>query len=228
MCISFGSRKRAKKYKNIFVKKVEATILINGIKYTLEDIEKDCWVRLLNGAVKSRDPLHTPAVANLQEEGIAIRTVVLRAANTINKELTFHTDIRSVKWNNLKKNAETTWHFYDANARVQIRASGTATLHHNDLLADVAWSKTNASSRKTYLSFNAPSTKSVVPFSGLLPEFDGENPSLEISEMGRKNFGVVVTKIYWVEWLWLNSKGNKRAVFSYLPNNAFEASWLIP
>ena len=228
MCISFGSRKRAKKYKNIFVTKVEETIVINGIKYTLEDIEKDCWVRLLNGAVKSRDPLHTPAVANLQEEGIAIRTVVLRAANTINKELTFHTDVRSVKWNNLKKNAETTWHFYDANARVQIRASGTATLHHNDLLADVAWSKTNASSRKTYLSFDAPSTKSVVPSSGLLPEFDGENPSLEISEMGRKNFGVVVTKINWVEWLWLNSKGNMRAEFIYSPNNAFKASWLIP
>lgn len=228
MCISFGSRKRAKKYKNIFVTKVEETIVINGIKYTLEDIEKDCWVRLLNGAVKSRDPLHTPAVANLQEEGIAIRTVVLRAANTINKELTFHTDVRSVKWNNLKKNAETTWHFYDANARVQIRASGTATLHHNDLLADIAWSKTNASSRKTYLSFNAPSTKSVVPSSGLLPEFDGENPSLEISEMGRKNFGVVVTKINWVEWLWLNSKGNMRAEFIYSPNNAFKASWLIP
>ena len=228
MYISFGSRKRAKKYKNIFVKKVEETIVINGIKYTLEDIEKDCWVRLLNGAVKSRDPLHTPAVANLQEEGIAIRTVVLRAANTINKELTFHTDVRSVKWNNLKKNAETTWHFYDANARVQIRASGTATLHHNDLLADIAWSKTNASSRKTYLSFNAPSTKSVVPSSGLLPEFDGENPSLEISEMGRKNFGVVVTKINWLEWLWLNSKGNMRAEFKYNKEEIIQANWLIP
>ena len=228
MCISFGSRKRAKKYKNIFVTKVEETIVINGIKYTLEDIEKDCWVRLLNGAVKSRDPLHTPAVANLQEEVIAIRTVVLRAANTINKELTFHTDVRSLKWNNLKKNAETTWHFYDANARVQIRASGTATLHHNDLLADVAWIKTNASSRKTYLSFDAPSTKSLVPSSGLLPEFDGENPSLEISEMGRKNFGVVVTKINWVEWLWLNSKGNMRAEFKYNKEEIIQANWLIP
>ena len=228
MCISFGSRKRTKKYKNIFVIKVEETIVINGIKFTLKDIEKDCWVRLLNGAVKSRDPLHTPVVANLQAEGIAIRTVVLRATNTANKELSFHTDVRSVKWNNLKNSANTTWHFYDANARVQIRASGTATLHHNNLIADNAWIKTNVSSRKTYLGFDAPSTKSVVPSSGLLPEFDGENPSLEISEMGKKNFGVVVTKINWLEWLWLNSKGNLRAEFKYNKEEIIQANWLIP
>ncbi len=228
MCISFGSRKRTKKYKNTFIIKLENTIVVNGIKYTLEDIEKDCWVRLLNGAVKSRDPLHTPAVANLQEEGITIRTVVLRAANTANKELTFHTDVRSVKWNNLKKNAKTTWHFYDANARVQIRASGTATLHHNNLIADNAWSKTNVSSRKTYLGYDAPSSKSNVPTSGRFPEIDGDNPSLEESEMGRKNFGVVVTKINWVEWLWLNSKGNMRAEFKYNKEEIIQANWLIP
>ena len=207
---------------------MEETILINGIKFNLKDIEKDCWVRLLNGAVKSRDPLHTPVVANLQAEGIAIRTVVLRATNTANKELSFHTDVRSVKWNNLKNSANTTWHFYDANARVQIRASGTATLHHNNLIADNAWIKTNVSSRKTYLGFDAPSTKSVVPSSGLLPEFDGENPSLEISEMGKKNFGVVVTKINWLEWLWLNSKGNLRAEFKYNKEEIIQANWLIP
>ena len=207
---------------------MENTIVINGLKYTLEDIEKDCWLRLLNGAVKSKDPLHTPAVANLQDEGITIRTVVLRAANTTKKELTFHTDVRSVKWNNLKNNANITWHFYDSHARVQIRASGIATLHHNNLIADNAWSKTNVSSRKTYLGFDAPSSKSDVPSSGYFPEIDGDNPTLEESEMGRKNFGVVVTKINWLEWLWLNSNGNKRAEFNYNSFSPIQANWLIP
>ncbi len=40
-------------------------IVINNISYSLSDLEKDIWNRLVNGAVKSRDPFHTPSVATL-------------------------------------------------------------------------------------------------------------------------------------------------------------------
>jgi hypothetical protein len=47
-------------------------------------------------------------------------------------------------------------------------------------------------------------------------------------EIGRKNFGIVVTKVNWVEWLWLSSEGHKRAKFTYDTPSGFEANWLIP
>ena len=80
------------------------TVLIDGINYNLEGIEKDCWVRLLNGCLRYKDPLHNPVVANINSEGVNMRTVVLRKVSQNQKQLSFHTDIRSGKWNGLLSN----------------------------------------------------------------------------------------------------------------------------
>ena len=89
MHISFGSRKRAKKYKNTFVKKVEETIKKDGLTYTLTEIEKDCWLRLLNGSLRSKDAFHNPVVANVSGNLPVTRTVVLRKVITAEKKLFF-------------------------------------------------------------------------------------------------------------------------------------------
>ncbi len=204
------------------------SIKINGLELNLNDIEKDCWLRILNGSLKSKDPLHNPVVANTSEGIVNMRTVVLRSVNTKEKTLVFHTDIRSGKWNELQKNSNISWLLYDAPARFQIRVGGTASLHHVDDMADKAWLKSNENSRKIYLGENAPSRKSDLPISGLPIIFDSKNPTMEESEAGRKNFGIVVTKANWVEWLWLNSAGHRRAAFYYKDDLSFEASWLLP
>ncbi len=228
MCISFGSRKRAKTYKNTFVKKVEETITKDGLTYTLTEIEKDCWLRLLNGSLRSKEPFHNPVVANVSYNLPVTRTVVLRKVITAEKKLFLHTDVRSNKWNDLQQNENTSWLFYDASARLQIRVAGKSTLHHDDTIAEAAWHSTPAASRKIYMGEISPSQKSDVPTSGLPESFVKTNPTLEESEAGRKNFAVVCTHVNWLEWLWLNSGGHKRASFNYLLNNKFEASWLIP
>ncbi len=228
MYISFGSRKRAKKYKNIFVKKVEETIKKDGLTYTLTEIEKDCWLRLLNGSLRSKDPFHNPVVANVKSNLPVTRTVVLRKAVTAEKKLFFHTDVRSCKWNDLQQNENTSWLFYDSAARLQIRAAGKSILHYNDTIADAAWKNTNASSRKIYMGEQSPTQKSNVPTSGLPEAFLKTNPTIEESEVGRKNFAVVCTNVNWVEWLWLNSDGHKRAQFFYEDNCLINASWLVP
>ena len=228
MYISFGSRKRAKKYKNIFVKKVEETIKKDGLTYTLTEIEKDCWLRLLNGSLRSKDPFHNPVVANVSGNLPVTRTVVLRKVFTAEKKLFFQTDVRSCKWNDLQQNDNTSWLFYDSAARLQIRTAGKSILHQHDAIADAAWQNTPAASRKIYMGEQSPSQKSSVPTSGLPEAFLKTNPTTEESEVGRKNFAVVCTNVNWVEWLWLNSSGHKRAAFNYLPDNNFEATWIIP
>jgi pyridoxamine 5'-phosphate oxidase len=157
-----------------------------------------------------------------------MRTVVLRNVDTKNKTILLHTDIRSGKWQGLEKNNVVSWLFYDAPSRFQIRLGGTAKLHQNDLVADEAWSRSNANSRKIYLGENAPSEISDVPTSGLDAKFETTNPILEETEIGRKNFGVVVTKVNWIDWLWLSSGGHRRAKFEYDAELNLQSSWLVP
>ena len=39
----------------------------NYIDFSLTDLEKDCWSRLVTGATKSKSPFHTPCVATLAD-----------------------------------------------------------------------------------------------------------------------------------------------------------------
>jgi pyridoxamine 5'-phosphate oxidase len=204
------------------------TVKIDGINYTLTDLEKDCWIRLLNGSLKGRDPLHNATIANTNIHGVNMRTVVLRKVNTAEKTIAFHTDIRSGKWNELQENNNVSWLFYDVAGRIQIRLAGKATLHKDDEIANEAWLKSNANSRKIYMGEIAPSKYSDLPTSGVPAAFESADPSITESEAGRKNFGTVITKVNWMEWLWLNSKGHRRAGFTYANNNDFKANWLMP
>lgn len=63
-----------------------------------------------------------------------MRTVVLRKALPLLKELRFHTDVRSNKWKELQNNNSISALFYDASTRVQTRVKGKAILHFNDAL----------------------------------------------------------------------------------------------
>ena len=204
------------------------TIIIDGIEYSLDGLERDIWLRLLNGAVRYKDALHNPVVANVNQHGINIRTVVLRKVKSVEKQLSFHTDIRTGKWKELQQQNNISWLFYDAPGKVQIRLSGKATLHHNDTFVEEVWEASNMSSRKVYLGETAPSEIAALPISGLPAAFEAGDPTPEESKAGRKNFGIVVTTVTWMEWLWLNSKGHRRAGFSYFDDGSFKAHWLIP
>ena len=203
-------------------------VQIDGIKYDLPALEKDCWNRLVNGAVQGRNTMHNAVVANIGQAGINMRTIVLRNASPAEKQLSFYTDIRSGKWNEIEQHISISWLLYDANARIQIRASGLASLHQTDELADQAWSNTNISNRKNYLSVLIPSTNSLDPVSGLPATMETEEITPLQSEEGRKNFGVITTQIKWMEWLWLNGSGNRRANFVYDEAGEFTANWLVP
>lgn len=203
-------------------------VLIDGIKYDLPALEKDCWHRLVNGAVQGRNPMHNAVVANIGQAGINMRTVVLRKVCPIEKRLSFYTDIRSGKWAEIEQHNTVNWLLYDAGARIQIRASGLASLHQTDDVADHGWSSSNLLNRKNYLSVLVPSAPASNPVSGLSPETESDEITLEQTEKGRKNFGVVTTRIKWMEWLWLNGNGHRRASFTYEEAGAFTASWLVP
>lgn len=207
------------------MKGATSNVRINNIDYSLDELENDCWIQLLNGAIKSRSPFHTPCVATLKDGALSIRTVVLRKAFPLLKELQFHTDIRSSKWKELQNNDSISALFYDATTRVQIRVMGKAILHFNDVIASEAWQKTTLSSRRCYLTQASPSSFSAIPTSGLTENIEQEKFTLAESEAGAKYFGIVSIQVESMEWLWLNHAGHRRAFFDYINNNN---SWMIP
>ncbi|MEO0066676.1 MAG: hypothetical protein RI983_2002 [Bacteroidota bacterium] len=207
------------------MEELKDSVVINNIHYTLTDLEKDCWIRLVNGAVKGRDPFHLPAVANFLDGEISLRTVVLRKALPDQRELRFHTDTRSPKWKALQENPAISALFYDASARIQLRVKGKVVLYFNDAVTADAWEKTNLSSRRCYLTTFTPSDFSDIPTSGLSTDIEQEEFSLEESEVGKENFGVVGIKVDSIDWLWLNHAGHRRAFFDYVKG---EYHWMIP
>ena len=200
-------------------------VTINNIAYSLFDLEKDSWNRLVNGAVKSRDPLHTPCVATHSGNDISLRTVVLRKAIPETKELRFHTDTRSKKWQELTLNPSISASFYDAADRIQIRVKGRAELLFNNDITAAAWQKTSLSSRRCYLTNFDPSSFTDNPTSGLPEHIEQENFTLEESEMGYQNFGIVSIQVQNIDWLWLHHAGHRRAYFDYVSGSF---SWMIP
>ena len=200
-------------------------VIINNISYSLEDLEKDCWLRLVNGAIKSRDPFHTPCVATIDSGEVNMRTVVLRKALSSLRELRFHTDTRSNKWKELAINNSISALFYDASSRIQLRAKGKAELHFNNGITAEAWTKTALSSRRCYLTNGSPSSFSEIPTSGLTEKIEQENFTLEESEVGKEHFGIVAIQVESIEWLWLHHAGHRRAFFDYVNDCN---SWMIP
>lgn len=209
----------------ISIQDMNQEVIINNISYSLEDLEKDCWLRLVNGAIKSRDPFHTPCVATIDSGEVNMRTVVLRKALPTVRELRFHTDIRSNKWKELTINKSISALFYDASSRIQLRVKGKAVLHFNNDITAEAWTKTALSSRRCYLTNESPSSFSSIPTSGLTEKIEQENFTLEESEVGKQHFGIVAIQVESIEWLWLHHAGHRRAFFDYVNdcNN-----WMIP
>jgi 3-hydroxyisobutyrate dehydrogenase len=194
-------------------------------QYNLSELEQDCWDRLVSGAVKSRTPFHTPSIATLHQGDVSLRTVVLRKTLPTERELRFHTDVRSPKWQELSQNPSISALFYDGLERIQIRVKGKAFLHHSNEITDEAWQKTSISSRKCYLTRFSPSSFTEESSSGLSENIENENFTLSESESGYSNFGIVSIHVQSIDWLWLNHAGHRRAYFDYEKG---VNSWMIP
>jgi pyridoxamine 5'-phosphate oxidase len=194
-------------------------------QYNLSELEQDCWDRLVSGAVKSRTPFHTPSIATLHQGDVSLRTVVLRKTLPTERELRFHTDVRSPKWQELSQNPSISALFYDGLERIQIRVKGKAFLHHSNEITDEAWQKTSISSRKCYLTRFSPSSFTEESSSGLSENIENENFTLSESESGYSNFGIVSIHVQSIDWLWLNHAGHRRAYFDYEKGMN---SWMIP
>ena len=190
-----------------------------------KEIKKKIWSMLNNGVTDRSSQFRLPIFICGGQNDFDGRIVVLRKSDETNNLLQFHSDIRSDKIEKLKINKNSVMLFYDKKEKIQLRIKAECTIHHNDKITMESWSKTGHMSRKCYLVDNGPGTISPSPTSGLKPEFDNFEFTMEQSEEGYKNFTVIQCKIKSFEWLYLAAQGHRRAKFE-LDNN--KEYWLVP
>ncbi|GAB4401664.1 MAG: hypothetical protein OHK0053_24710 [Microscillaceae bacterium] len=203
-------------------------VWINDTAFTLAELEKHLWNLLFRAAVQKKEAFHKPTLGTISAEGPSLRTLVLREVDAGKKILLAHTDRRSPKVSEIQADPRIHWHFYDERRGFQLRLSGKAFLHAEDSLWEAQWAKTNPGSRKVYASLIAPGQPSEEPASGLPPGWDEGRLSEEESELGKPNFMVIRSEISALDWLFLDARGHRRAVFRYHEGQLRSAQWLIP
>ena len=190
-----------------------------------KEIKKKIWSMLENAVTDRSSPFRIPVFICGDQSDLDGRIVVLRKADNKNNLVQFHSDIRSDKIEKLKKSSKAAMLFYDKEEKIQVRLKVECIINHDNEITKESWSKTGHISRKCYLVDNGPGTESSTPTSGLKPELDNFEFTMEQSEEGYKNFTVIQCKIKSMEWLYLAAKGHRRARFE-LDNN--KEYWLVP
>ena len=191
-----------------------------------KEIKKKIWSLLGDAVVNRNSPFRIPVFVCGDQNDFDGRIVVLRKSDQSNNLLQFHSDIRSYKIIKLKNNKNAFMLFYDKEEKIQLRIKVECIINHNNQITKESWSQTGHISRKCYLVDSGPGTKSPNPTSGLKPELDNFQFTLEQSEEGYKNFSVIQCKIKSIEWLYLAAKGHRRARFEFGNNN--KEYWLVP
>ncbi len=190
-----------------------------------KEIKKKIWSMLDEAVTNRSSQFRIPVFICGNQKDFDGRIVVLRKSDQSNNLVQFHSDIRSDKIAKLKSNKNASMLFYDKEEKIQVRLKVECNINHNNEITKESWSKTGHISRKCYLVENGPGTESPNPTSGLKPELDNFEFTMEQSEEGYKNFTVIQCKIKTIEWLYLAAKGHRRARFEVDNNKEY---WLVP
>jgi pyridoxine/pyridoxamine 5'-phosphate oxidase len=173
---------------------------------------------LTQGATNPGSAWRTPALATIDAAGLpAIRTIVLRRAWPGARTVELHTDARSPKCAALAANPRAALHFWNAEARVQLRLDGAIAVA-DDAETDTAWNDLPDTSRTTYAVSAAPGTPIGHP---------GDAAQTLSPAAARAVFTVLHLRFEALEYLSLARGGHKRALFRW-PEGVLTATWLVP
>jgi 3-hydroxyisobutyrate dehydrogenase len=202
---------------------------VDASNFSLSEILNNCWEQLTAGVKSSKHPFHHPVLGTINQNFAETRTIILRKVIPAEQSLIFHSDARSPKINQLKKNNKVSWLFYDEQSRIQIRIKSEAIIHHQNDFALERWNASRLESRRCYLVNPSPSTISKIATDGLPKNLSVKDLTEENVAAGFENFVAVQTKVLEIDWLFLNHAAHKRAKFSYHPEtNKITQNWLIP
>jgi pyridoxamine 5'-phosphate oxidase len=198
---------------------------LNDLDLTLNYLLQQCG----RGAVDRKHELHQIYIATQNNDRPEIRTVILRSFDGVTKKLSFHTDNRSAKFQEIAAKPDLSILGYSRSKKYQIRFRGLAVLNSGSGAALASWTKLSANSRRCYMS-SVPGEKLETFGSGLPPKILSRDIELAETEPSYKNFCSVEFKIKQIEWLYLSELGHRRALFDFNIENGSlkDQHWLCP
>ena len=165
---------------------------------------------------------HLFSVATSSNNIPELRTVVLRDIDLDNYKISFHTDSRSPKYNQIIKNSSVSVLFYSISKRTQIRIKGKAEASNNKKLLSSIWNKLNKDSKECYQGEIPPS--GIIPDAKILNDII-DDPSIDNNNLGFENFSRIIINVSSFEILRLHHLGHKR-LFCDLSKNNTSFQWI--
>ncbi len=194
---------------------------------TLDDVLKSSWRTLHNGVQNFRHPFHRPTLTTMDDDKPQARIVILRGFSEKDRTLICHCDARSPKVSQIQDNPNVTWLFYHPEKWMQVRLSGTASVHTDDKTAESQWEKVRLTHRINYCAEIPPGSPTEKPTSGLPGLLRDKTTKLLNHPEARKNFAAIVCRFDQLDWLLLKLTGHIRAKFHW-EDHRVNASWVTP
>lgn len=175
---------------------------------TLPHLLETIWNGLLAACRQPDSGWRLPALATVDPAGAPrVRTVVLRAVDRGQASIALHTDARSAKAAEIARHPRVALLFWDAVARVQLRAEGEASVATDPS----AFAGLSDAARALYAVAPAPGTPVAAP-----DAVGRTDPS--------PNFRLLSVRLRVLEWLEIAAT-HRRARFDLASG---EAAWLVP
>tara|TARA_B100001564_G_scaffold342366_1_gene337917 strand:- start:451 stop:1014 length:564 start_codon:yes stop_codon:yes gene_type:complete len=185
-------------------------------QYNLKGIYKDIWLSLENAVVDRNSGFHTFALATINNGKPDTRTVVLRACDRNNNTISFHTNNKSLKIEDISKNNKVSALFYDKADKTQIRISGAAKIFNSDSYCKKKWDDMSKQSRQCYYQNIDPGESIDSP----------DKVKTILKDEISKNFTIINIQIIKIDWLYLSHSGHTRAKF--ISEDNFQGRWIAP
>ena len=185
----------------------------------INKIYENLWNNILDGSKNSLSDYHTFSLATCSQNQVSNRTVVLRNCNKKDRIISFHTNNLSKKINDISQNPIVECIFYSKINKTQIRISGIAEIFTMNNICEKKWAEMSSQSKQCYFQNIAPGEIIDGPNQVQMKNIDDLN-------IISKNFAIVKINISIIDWLYLSSKGHRRAKFD--KSRDFEGSWIAP
>ncbi|MBR8183976.1 pyridoxamine 5'-phosphate oxidase family protein [Burkholderia ambifaria] len=182
------------------------------------------WSCLESGVGTQRSPFTMVQAATLGLDGAPkVRTIVLRQVSRADRLLAFHTDARSEKVAELRRDPRIAIVANDLDALVQIRAEGVASICDDEAQRRAIWQSSRPHTLLLYREPLRPGTPVESPEEAHATPSPGDAPT----DDGYRNFCLVHVTVTRIDWLELARGGHRRAVFD-LTDDGYEGRWIAP
>ncbi|WP_322028975.1 pyridoxamine 5'-phosphate oxidase family protein [Paraburkholderia sp. J76] len=192
----------------------------------MDQIVDMVWAHLHAGANagKERSPFTMLQAATIALDGApAVRTVVLRRASREQRSVMFHTDVRSTKVAELRRDPRISLLGCDLDAGIQIRLHGVASIVEATSVRRHVWNSSQPRTLIVYRTPFAPATPVTSPAQAhAATHAENMGPSA-----GFENFCLIEVTVSRIDYLDLNPAGHMRASLVF-EDGEWRGTWIAP